>query len=282
MIILFPNGGRTGNQLFQLSHAMSARRKGEWLVTLQYGKTRSLLSSSCKNRWLNVELPFFRLTAELVLYTVIFQVFIRTGLLSYLHDHYSRYTLHRGKIRSLTIMKGFFESSRQLSENLLSFFRLNGSLRSRARSLLSAQLGGRTPVFIHIRRTDLKTLAASPQEVKRMLPDQYYREAVRILQERSRSVFFVVVGDDPDHAEALFKDLEPKFVSRLSVAEDLSLMSLCDGGVLSNSTFAWWGAFFGGGSLGYVVPKYWSGFEQKFWHPPGIRARFMTDFVEIS
>jgi hypothetical protein len=115
-----------------------------------------------------------------------------------------------------------------------------------------------------------------------MLPDRYYTEAVRIIQQRYPSAFYVIVGDDPQHAESLFKDLEPKFVSRLSVPEDLAIMSLCEAGVLSNSTFAWWGAFFGGGRLSYVVPKYWSGFEKRIWHPPEIRASFMTDFVDVS
>jgi hypothetical protein len=143
-------------------------------------------------------------------------------------------------------------------------------------------LQGRAPIFIHLRRTDLRDLASNANDIRRMLPDGYYLEAVSLLLKRCRDVFYVVVGDDPDYAEALFKDIGPKYVSRLSPHEDLALMSLCEGGVLSNSTFAWWGAFFGGGHLGYVVPKYWSGLEKKTWYPPGIGANWMTDFVDVS
>ena len=70
-------------------------------------------------------------------------------------------------------------------------------------------------------------------------------------------------------------------VSLLSVSEDLALMSLCEGGVLSNSTFSSCGAFFGSRRLGYVVPKYWSGWPHKTWSPPDVRADFMTDFIDV-
>lgn len=196
-------------------------------------------------------------------------------------DTENRVVVHPGRMQCITIMKGFFESSTEQAEDLASFFRLKESLRSHVRPSLATLLRGRTPVFVHLRRSDLMELAKDPRDIKRMLPDNYYTEAVRIIQQRHPDAFYVIVGDDPRHAESLFKDLEPKYVSRLSVSEDLALMSLCEGGVLSNSTFAWWGAFFGGGRLSYVVPRYWSGFELGIWYPPEIRAGFMTDFVDV-
>lgn len=277
MIMLFTAGGRTGNQLFQLSYAISKRKANEWLITFDFGKTRALLSSRCKKRWLNLE---FRLLCSFV-ETFTYQ-FIRTGLISSHSDTEGHYDLRHGKIRWITIMKGYFESSRQHADGLTRFLRLKESLRSEVRSFLASSLRGRTPVFVHLRRSDLLELSKDPLDIKRMLPDRYYTEAIRIIQQRHPNAFYVIVGDDPQHAESLFKDLEPKFVSRLSVAEDLALMSLCEGGVLSNSTFAWWGAFFGGGRLSYVAPKYWSGFEKRMWYPPEIRASFMTDFVDVA
>jgi hypothetical protein len=275
MIILFSAGGRTGNQLFQLSHALSARRKQEWLVTFAFGKTRGLLSSSCKRHWLNIESSVFRFLAEKYLYPVLHHLLINTGIVSHLHDRGNNYTMLWGKLRFLVIMKGFFESSPQHSPDLAAYFRLNRCLQFRVRRLMESLTNERVPVFVHIRRADF-------QHMKWMVPDRYYPEAVSILQQKRKDLFFIIVGDDPDHAEILFEKLAPKYVSRLTVAEDLAMMSMCEGGVLSNSTFAWWGAFFGHGGLGYVVPKYWYGFKRKTWHPPEIQADFMSDFVEIS
>ena len=277
MIILLTAGGRTGNQLFQLSYAISKRTSSEWLVSFDFGSTRALLTGECKKHWINLESRLLRSLAERFT-----RQFIKTGLVSAHSDTEGLYDLRHGKIRRIRIMKGYFESSREHCADLARIFRLKESLRSRVRPLLNAMLHGRAPIFIHLRRTDLKDLAKDANDIKRMLPDRYYLEAIDLLLKRSEGLFCVVVGDDPDHAEALFKDIEPKYVSRLFPSEDLALMSLCEGGVLSNSTFAWWGAFFGGGRIGYVVPKYWSGFEKMTWYPPGISANWMTDFIDVS
>ena len=165
-------------------------------------------------------------------------------------------------------MKGYFESFPQLEQDLSHYFRLNTRLLSHARSFLESMTTGRAAIFVHLRRTDLKDLEKDPFQIKRMLPDRYYGEGIRILQRRQDNLFFVIVGDDPRYAESLFKEVEPKYISHLSMAEDLAVMSCCAGGVLSHSTFAWWGAFFGNGRLGYVVPNYWHGHVKKIWHPP--------------
>lgn len=279
MILLFSTGGRTGNQLFQLAYAISKRREREWIVTFGFEGARSLLSWRCKVRWLSLESRAF---VERIVYPLLYYVLVKTRIATTHYDTDNRASLRPGRMRRITVMKGFFESSREQAEDLATFFRLKESLRSRVRPFLADLLRGRTPVFVHLRRTDFMELSKDSRDIKRLLPDRYYTEAVRIIQQRHPSAFYVIVGDDPQHAELLFKDLEPKFVSRLSVPEDLALMSLCEGGVLSNSTFAWWGAFFGGGRLSYVAPKYWSGFERRIWYPPEIGARFMTDFIDVS
>ena len=277
VIVLFWAGGRTGNQLFQVSYAISKRKVNEWLVTFGFGKTRSLLGGECKKRWVNIESGFHRSFAEFFTYQC-----VKIGLLSSYSDTEGLYDLRHGKIRRIRIMKGYFESSREHSADLARTFRLKESLRARVRPLLGSMLHGRAPIFIHLRRTDLKDLAKDANDIKRMLPDRYYLEAISLLPKSPEGLFYVIVGDDPGHAETLFRDIGPKYVSRLSPLEDLALMSLCEGGVLSNSTFAWWGAFFGGGRIGYVAPKYWSGFEKMTWYPPGISAPWMTDFVDVS
>jgi hypothetical protein len=282
MIILFSAGGRTGNQLFQVSHAMSARGAREWLLTFEFGRTRSLLSCASRDRWLNIESRPLKILIESLVYPFIYHALVRTGIVSHLHDRKNVYTLRRGKIRCVTIMKGYFESSTQHAKDLPGYFRLNGALRRRMRVVLDRLAGKRTPVFVHIRRTDREALSKRSDQLWRLLPDDYYWDAIRVLKVRLPEAFFVVVGDDPRHAEKIFADLEPKYISRLSVEEDMALMSLCGGGVLSCSTFAWWGAFFGAGKAGYIVPNFWAGFEEGFWHPPEIKAGFMTDFITIN
>ena len=280
MIVLFTAGGRTGNKLFQLAYAVSNRRRLEWLVTFGFADAKSLLTGPWRKNWVDID-GATRRVIERYIYPVLYHGLVRTGLASSHYDRETGYEIRLGKIRCLTIMKGFFESSRRLSPALASFFRLKESLRARVRYVVESLPGGSIPVFVHVRRSDFISLAEDPQEKKRMLPDLYYVDGLGILRNRYPTIFPILVGDDPDHVEALFADVREKIVSRLSASEDLALMSLCHGGVLSNSTFAWWGAFFGQNRAGYVVPKYWSGWSIKAWLPPEIRADFMTDFVEV-
>jgi Glycosyl transferase family 11 len=273
MILLSNCGGRTGNQLFQVSHAVSCRRGNEWVISLGFGSTLALLTGSWKKKWLNIDRPVLRTLTETFVFPVLYRAFIRTGIFSSHFEKDGRCLQKLGRVRWVTVMKGHFETCHHQTPNLAGFFRLRASLRSQVRYIVDSRPRGTSPVFLHVRRFEY--LAPS------RLPDRYYLNAVRIFQRHHPNSFFIVVGDDPAYAERILKDVSPKVVSRQSASEDLALMSLCDGGVLSNSTFAWWGAFFGKRRLGYVAPKYWSGWPRRVWDPPDIRADFMTELVDV-
>jgi hypothetical protein len=283
MIVLFSAGGRTGNQLFQIAYAISNRRGAEWLVTFGLGRTKSMLADGpWKRNWMNVEHRILAPLLEAILYTTAYYALVKTGLVSLHADRRSVPIVRRGKIPFLVMMKGYFESPQLHARNLAEFFRLKETILAKVRPVLAALPQGSVPVFVHVRRGDLVDhVPKEPSDIKRMVPDSYYQEAVSMFLRRHPRSFFLVVGDDPDHAEALFSAIDTKLISRRSAAEDLALMSLCDGGVLSNSTFAWWGAFFGTHKLGCTIPKYWSGWAAGVWDPPAILASFMTDVIEV-
>ena len=274
MIVLFNSGGRTGNQLFQISHAFSYRGEKEWLVTVGFGATRSLLDRPLKRNWLNIDSRLLLQIIGTFIYPVCYHVLVRTGIASsHLESNY-QCVIRRGKIPFLTIMRGYFESAVRRAPGKPPLFRLRKAVLAKVSPLLGSVPEGRVPVFLHVRRSDFKGLAIA-------LPDAYYMDAIRLFRERHPKSFFFIVGDDPDHAEALFRGIDAKVVSRMSAFEDLALMALCRGGILSNSTFAWWGAFFGGGDLGYFVPRFWSVWMCGEWRPPDIFSDFMTDTLDV-
>lgn len=279
MILLFTIGGRTGNLLFQLGYALSVRRKNEWLISVGFKTVRSIVEGPCRHRWHNIEGRLARAFMERVIHPVIYRACVRTGLLSSDYENNDRWEVRRGRIRWVRVIKGYFQSSLRLAPNLAETMRLKERFRDRARLILAAMAGGRTPVFIHIRRTDYKGVTIEGGVA--LLPDRYYLEAARRIRADS-PLFYVITGDDPDHAERLFADLEPKYVSRRSLEDDLALMTFCEGGVLSNSNFAWWGAFFSSARLGYVAPKYWSGWRVKKWYPPELRGSFVTEYLDVE
>jgi hypothetical protein len=276
MILLFSSGGRTGNQLFQIAYAISQRRRGELFLTFGFSGTKSVLSDGpWKRGWLNVDTHGLGKVLGAAVYSAVHQGLVRTGLASYHTDKGSVPIIRKGILRRLTVIKGYFESPALHRKDLGRFFRLNETLVERVRPALAGLPPGRVPVFVHLRRGDLVALARTYADgFKLLLPDEYYQEAVDLFLRRHPASFFLIVGDDPAHAEVIFRDLDAKVISRRSVGEDLALMSLCHGGVLSNSTFSWWGAFFGTRELGFVVPKGWPRTARPAWEPGGALPAF--------
>ena len=274
MILLFSCGGRIGNQLFQLSHAIGNRGANEWVISIGFAEIEPLIDGPWRRRWLNVSNRSIRKIFQTFLYPTVYHGLVRTGIASSHYEENSHLVVKNGRLRRLTVMRGYFESSLNQPKDFSKSFRLKESILSKVRPILANLPRGKAPVFVHIRRSDFAELSVA-------LPDRYYQEAVRLFRARHPDTFLIAVGDDPDYAEILLQGIDSKTVSRLSPFEDMALMSLCDGGILSNSTFSWWGAFFGRRRLAYMAPRYWLGWQEKTWDPPEIRASFMTDLVDI-
>jgi len=232
MVILSPAGGRTGNQLFQAAYAVSLAGPREYIFTRGFGKTRGLLYGTWKRRWLSIDAKLPCWILERIIEPLCWHLLIRTGLVSSIIERRGEtLDVRKGIIRRVTIVKGYFETDSSMALRIHEDFRLKNGYVASARSVLGEMREGATPLFIHLRRGDFASLAINGHGIQ--LPDSYYRHAVELLKRHFDDPFFVIVGDDPAYAESLFADLPGKYISRLSVAEDLALMSLCSGGVSS-------------------------------------------------
>ena len=76
-------------------------------------------------------------------------------------------------------------------------------------------------------------------------------------------LFFIFLSDDAGFVECCFEDIENKYISRNSMTVDLAIMSLCLYGIVSNSSFSWWGAYMMKDRKKVVFPKYWYGWKIK-------------------
>ncbi len=90
-----------------------------------------------------------------------------------------------------------------------------------------------------------------------LYPLSYYAEALERLPDHGPVMVF---SDRPDRARRFFAGLrvEPHFVDGLEPPAALHLMARCRDHVITNSTFAWWGAWLNGETLKRVVtPQPW-------------------------
>ena len=173
---------------------------------------------------------------------------------------------------------GFVQTDRYLKSCPNKNIRLKPEYIEQAEQILEPY-GGRKKIFVHIRHGDY------PDDMR--LPDGFYRSAFdRLCRENGIAdnecgAVAVLLGDDPDFASSQFADLPCVYVSRNSLITDFALMTLCDGGVISNSTFAWTGAWFCKNTLPVYAPKYWTSFRKKEWYPRDIATdRFVWIDVE--
>jgi hypothetical protein len=108
------------------------------------------------------------------------------------------------------------------------------------------------PVSLHVRRTDYLTNSANHNN----LDLDYYEKALGYFDNQQVLVF----SDDPEWCknQKLFSDDRFLISESGDNAIDLCLMSFCNGHIIANSSFSWWGAWLAN-SEKVIVPSKWFG-----------------------
>jgi len=114
------------------------------------------------------------------------------------------------------------------------------------------------PVIVHFRRGDYKKVP----EAMGLLGKDYYRKALSALPEGLQSSPIWIFSDEPKIAREFFADFPNEFTfidppQDNDPGESLFLMSQGQSHVISNSTFAWWGAVLSETSDFVMAPSPW-------------------------
>jgi hypothetical protein len=133
-------------------------------------------------------------------------------------------------------------------------------------------------VFVHIRRGDY--LSWPDVNFPAALDLRWYKKNMLNIKNRVKKPIFVIMGDDTLYLRSVFKESKNLIISNNLPEIDLSIMSLCSCGILSASSFAWWGAFYAKihnkkGNY-FVAPKYWIGHRSKKWLPKNFFSKWIT------
>lgn len=136
-------------------------------------------------------------------------------------------------------------------------------------------------IFVHVRRGDY--LHWPSDEFPAVLDLAWYKRSIKAMQEKNKNSVFVLMSDDWFYLHDVFNESDGLVISDNPPEIDMALMSLCHSGILSASSFAWWGAFYArsnqkeGGT--FLAPQYWGGYRAKKWYPTNIRTSWIT-YVE--
>lgn len=154
-----------------------------------------------------------------------------------------------------TILKGYFQSDRYLDRDLiLDKFQLTMDEQTIVHQKwldIVSLAQGRRKVFVHVRRGDYLLL----KSFHFALSEMWYRMALRHFDVQNDE--FLFFSDDLQWCREHFADLPHKqFIDEIDY-HCLFLMSKCDGGIIANSSFSWWGAYLMPTPGTIVCPSHW-------------------------
>ena len=278
MIVVFDSGVRLGNQLFQYA-ALKELYPNQRLLLFGFGALKQALESVDGIVIENEKLPCLLANSLKRLASVLAKVRI-AGVIQESHEG-SLYVvkMHKGLFKIYLLKNSFFQHMvilKRLNQNV----RLSQDHSRTASDWLSDKRlkpSVQNLVFVHIRRGDY--LFWPSRESPAVLDAKWYAMAIDYLRAKLEKPIFLLLSDDPYYTKDCFGDQADVVISENDQLVDLALMSLCQHGILSASSYSWWGAWFSRArshELGiYIAPKYWLGHRKKKWMPEG----FTTDWI---
>ncbi len=279
MIIFFEHG-RLGNQLFQYA-ALKTFFPKENVVLFGFEDLdeiiepvdAKLIKRSDLPRWLPFGLArrFFSFLAGVYLIGSVWE-----------KRNPAAYELEssRGLIFGVKLLQSSFFQHSTLTKRLKPDFEVREHHKQKARTWISRNLAGQNQenfVFVHIRRGDY--LHWPSRDNPAVLDLKWYLRAMDRIKAKIKHPQFIIITDDVFYARDVFSSRDDLVISESSPYVDFALMGECPHGILSASSFAWWGAWFSrqkhqDQSI-YLAPKYWSGHRANRWFPEG----FISDWI---
>lgn len=289
MIIIFTSS-RLGNQLFQYSFAITLRENKEKIYFFGFNDLFNTFDNligkdySTKNRFnkylvFKILKPTLKLLSNLRIITLIETN--REYISSKVRES-DTFRVSKGIFNSIRyIHGGYYQSQKFFSEKLINGIKIKKNYLVKAKDFLTDIPTKFELVFVHIRRGDYENFKVWGKNI--LLPVEYYKVAMEFINSKlNGKAFYIFLSDNPEYVKKEFYYLKNKKISiNNHFATDLAIMSLCKHGILSISTFSWWGAYLIKNKGLILAPKYWLGINDKIEAPKNIFPTFATP-VEIN
>jgi hypothetical protein len=279
-MIFFFEYGRLGNQLFQYA-ALKELYPNQRLVLFGFGTLKQAIESVDAIIVEKENLPRFLMAGLQRLFLMLSKLRI-IGAIKETREN-TGYVVKKtsGLLLNLRLLKPSYFQHQDVLEKINPSLRLNKDIFRKASDWLDeivVKSSDQGLVFVHIRRGDYLTWPS--RENPAVLEKEWYVRAMDRMREKVKNPIFLLLTDDPYYAKDCFGDQPDILISENDQLVDLALMSLCQHGILSASSFAWWGAWFSQKRSSdegiYMAPKYWGGHRKKEWEPEGFITNWIT------
>lgn len=268
MILFFAPGGRVGNLLFQVAFLLGLQRSSERVLCTQLKGAHRRLEGL--RRFYNSDSWLLINAIDYGIIIVIRHLLVRFGLVGRVWETPEGISQKKGLL-PIRLVEGYFQRGWNPGEVGL---RLRPPLIARAQAWLRDQgLSDKRLIFVHVRRGDYREFAVEGKSP--LLPLEFYRRCLQKHFPPGTYDGILFLGDEPDWLREQFGAAACHYFPSQDAWTDLALMSFCEGGVISNSTFAWWGAYWCKKTLPVVGPRYWLGWPLGKWYPPRIQSAWI-------
>jgi hypothetical protein len=159
---------------------------------------------------------------------------------------------------------GYWQSEKyfkNIRSKILEELQPNERISKKRIEILNEIKSTRSSISVHIRRGDyVSNIKAN--NIHGTCGPEWYRFAANNIKNYFENVTYFVFSDDPDWVKRNIRFDQKTVLVEPDVDgkdyEDLYMMSACDGHIIANSTFSWWGAWLNSKSNKRVIaPSRW-------------------------
>ena len=276
-MIFFFGGARLGNQLFQYGFLSTLAKPNETIITFDMTSLPQLFSIPRKRTYFLknnfIRIFFYTFVCPLEIFGLV--RVIRESPLDFDPKSFEEtYNLKKGLLPISHVDVGYFQSELFFDpQKGINDLRLKPKFVKEAQDFLDKIPSEFDKCFVHVRRGDyLVEKYFGQQDIT--LPPEYFEKAFVKIQSKFKKPFYIFLTDDAEYVEKTFSHLDQKIISPCSAHADFVIMTLCENGILSNSSFSWWGAYFMRNRRTVICPNYWLGYKTKNCYPPKILPSF--------
>lgn len=268
-MIFFFGEGRLGNQIFQYAFIKNFLKRRELLVTCNFKEI--LLMFDVEDRIINFKNKYLGIYCRKILaiilqclgkIRVISSIYVPREKIGFYDRSTTKYVHKKGLLNITYIYPDYFQSEEYFDQSNIKELSIKKLYLEEAREFLRKLPKGEK-IFVHIRRGDYKKFKVLGK-VGACLPESYYKNLIVMLSEKYKNnVIFIFLSDDREYVRSNYGWVKNKVISEESVYVDFAIMTLCSGGILSNSSLSWWGGYLAEDRGEMYAPKYWLGFKSK-------------------
>lgn len=177
-------------------------------------------------------------------------------------------------------LEGYWQSEQYFSDirdEILSLYHFPMPLNQQSKKILD-QIKSGPSVSIHIRRGDYLS-SENSQVYGNICTMDYYRKAIIYARNYYKNVRFYLFTNDPEWVRENLHEENMTVVdcnNESNAIFDMYLMSQCDGNIVANSSFSWWGAWLNQHPSKLVLSPY------KWRNRHDVRDSICTDWIKID